>query len=182
MEFKRPVFQALTQRFLSGTDLIQVISGPRQIGKTTLVKQLFELPHWKGLYAIADGIQNDIAWIESQYNAAVIMQKQLDLPVILAIDEIQKIPNWSETVKRLYDQQRFNGKVNIHWVLLGSSHWLMQKGLSESLAGRFEQWNLTHWTFTELSEAFGISPERYVYFGAYPGAMPLIDDEARWKS
>jgi len=101
MEFKRPVFQALMQRFLSGTDLIQVISGPRQIGKTTLVKQLFEMQHWKGLYAIADGIQNDIAWIESQYNAAVVLQKQLDVPVILAIDEIQKIPNWSETVKRL---------------------------------------------------------------------------------
>jgi hypothetical protein len=182
MEFKRPVFQALMQRFLSGTDLIQVISGPRQIGKTTLVKQLFEMQHWKGMYAIADGIQNDIGWIESQYNAAVVLQKQLDVPVILAIDEIQKIPNWSETVKRLYDQQRFNGEVKIHWVLLGSSHWLMQKGLSESLAGRFEQWNLTHWTYTELSEAFGISPEQYVYFGAYPGAIPMIDDEARWKS
>ena len=62
MDFKRPVFHDLMQRFLTKTELIQVISGPRQVGKTTLVKQLFQQPHWKGIYAIADGIQNDAAW------------------------------------------------------------------------------------------------------------------------
>ncbi len=107
MDFKRPVFHDLMQRFLAKTELIQVISGPRQVGKTTLVKQLFQQPHWKGIYAIADGIQNDAAWIESQFNAAYIVHKQQALPVILAIDEIQKIPNWSETIKRIFDTQRF---------------------------------------------------------------------------
>ena len=182
MDFKRPVFHDLMQRFLAKTELIQVISGPRQVGKTTLVKQLFQQPHWKGIYAIADGIQNDAAWIENQFNAAALVQKQQALPVILAIDEIQKIPNWSETIKWIFDTQRFGDAPKIQCILLGSSNWLMQKGLSESLAGRFEQWNLNHWTFNELQSAFGITPEQYVYFGAYPGAMSMITDEPRWTS
>jgi len=182
MDFKRPVFHDLLQRFLTKTELIQVISGPRQVGKTTLVKQLFQQPHWKGIYAIADGIQNDAAWIENQFNAAALVQKQQALPVILAIDEIQKIPNWSETIKRIFDTQRFGDAPKIQCILLESSNWLMQKGLSESLAGRFEQWNLNHWTFNELQSAFGITPEQYVYFGAYPGAMSMIADEPRWTS
>jgi len=182
MDYKRPVYYALEQRFSTSADLIQVISGPRQVGKTTLVKQLFENPNWKGMYVVADGIQNDASWIESQYNAAILQQKQQNLPVILAIDEIQKITNWSETVKRLFDESRFHNSPKIQWVLLGSSHWLMQKGLSESLAGRFEQWNVDHWTYSELSAAFGITEEQYAYFGAYPGAIPMIADEERWRS
>ena len=182
MDYKRPVYYALEQRFSTSADLIQVISGPRQVGKTTLVKQLFENPNWKGMYVVADGIQNDASWIESQYNAAILQQKQQDLPVILAIDEIQKITNWSETVKRLFDESRFHNTPKIQWVLLGSSNWLMQKGLSESLAGRFEQWNVDHWTYAELSAAFGITEEQYAYFGAYPGAIPMIADEERWQS
>lgn len=102
--------------------------------------------------------------------------------MILAIDEIQKIPNWSETIKRLYDQQKFSGETSVQLNLLGSSHWLMQRGLSESLSGRFEQWEIRHWTFTELQQCFDISPEEYVYFGAYSGAMEMRKEESRWKA
>jgi len=182
MEFKRPVYHEVFRRLSEGTDLIQVISGPRQVGKTTLVKQLFQHAAWEGIYAIADGLQEDASWIEAQFNAAVLRQRQTSQSVVLAIDEIQKIPKWSETVKKLYDQQKFQGEHNIQWILLGSSHWLLQKGLSESLAGRFEQWDITHWRYHELQQAFGITPEEYAYFGAYPGAMSLITDEPRWKS
>ena len=182
MEYKRPVFYDLYRRLKEETTFIQVISGPRQVGKTTLVQQLFQEPIWNGIYAIADGIQDDTSWIETQYNRAVLLQKTSEVPVILALDEIQKIPNWSETVKKLHDQQRFTQDANIRWIILGSSHWLLQKGLSESLAGRFEQWNISHWRFEELQAAFGLSPEEYVFFGAYPGAMPMRTDEIRWKS
>ncbi len=182
MEFKRPIFHKIHQQFVAGTDLIQVISGPRQVGKTTLVQQLFQQSQWTGIYAIADGLQEDATWIEAQFNAALLTQKQTSLPVILAIDEIQKIPKWSETVKKLYDQQKFHGGQKIQWILLGSSHWLLQKGLSESLAGRFEQWNVSHWSFQELNQAFDITPEEYAFFGAYPGAMAMRTDENRWKS
>jgi uncharacterized protein len=182
MDYKRPIYNSIYQRLSDDKCLIQVISGPRQVGKTTLVKQLFQSDEWIGLYHIAEGGTHNSAWLESIFNAAIVKEKQTNKPVILAIDEIQKIDNWSETIKRLFDQQQFDGKSSVKIILLGSSHWLMQKGLSESLAGRFEQWNLTHWTYRELADAFQISPEEYVYFGAFPGAIEMRNDENRWKN
>jgi hypothetical protein len=155
MNYKRPVFYELSERLLDSKGLIQVISGPRQIGKTTLVQQLFKSKKWTGIYLVVEGMsESSSAWLESVYNSAMLKQKQSKVKVILAIDEIQKIPNWSETIKRLYDEQKFQSENHVQLILLGSSNWLMQKGLSESLAGRFEQWNLTHWTFNEMHEAF----------------------------
>lgn len=182
MEYKRPIFQLIKDRLITNPSYIQVISGPRQIGKTTLVKQLFQEPNWHGIYIVADGFSEDSVWIQTQFNLAQQQQKNQSKPVILAIDEIQKIPGWSETIKRIYDEQKFNSNNPITLILLGSSNWLMQKGISESLAGRFEQWNLSHWTFNEMHSAFNLSPEKYAYFGSYPGAMPFMNDESRWKS
>jgi hypothetical protein len=183
MEYKRSVYYKIFDRLSQKSPFIQVISGPRQVGKTTLIKQLFSEPNWHGIYAIADGISHDTQWIESQFNAALLKQQtDLNTPIILAIDEIQKIQNWSEIIKRLFDEQKFSNKSPIQLILLGSSNWLLQKGLSESLAGRFEQWNIDHWTFNELHDAFNITHEEYVYFGSYPGAIPMIKDEDRWKN
>lgn len=182
MNFKRPVYNSLYQRLNEDQILIQVITGPRQVGKTTLVQQLFQSDQWIGLYHIADGLNQSTGWIDSIFNAAVLQQKATNKPVIIAIDEIQKIENWSEAIKRIFDRQKFDATSNVKIILLGSSNWLLQKGLSESLAGRFEQWNISHWTFTELQGAFKITPEDYVYFGAYPGAMSIRNDEARWKN
>lgn len=162
--------------------MIQVIAGPRQVGKTTLVQQLFQSDEWTGLYHVADAAAHNTVWLESIFNAAILQEKNSAKPVIIAIDEIQKIHNWSETIKRLYDEQKFKGQSAVKIVLLGSSNWLMQKGLSESLAGRFEQWNIRHWTYSELHTAFNVSPEEYVYYGAYPGAVNMIHDESRWKN
>lgn len=183
MSYKRPVFYELSERLLDSKGLIQVISGPRQIGKTTLVQQLFKSKKWLGMYHVVEGMkESSSTWLESVYNSAIIKQKQSKVQVVLAIDEIQKIPNWSETIKRLYDEQKFQSENRVQLILLGSSNWLMQKGLSESLAGRFEQWNLTHWTYNEMHEAFGTTPEEYAYFGSYPGAQEFVTDEKRWKS
>ena len=182
MNYKRPVYNEIYQRLLAPEGLIQVISGPRQVGKTTLVQQLFQSNQWEGIYHVVDNVSQSATWIESAFNAAVLKEKQSNKPIILAFDEIQKISNWSEIIKKLYDQQKFRGESSVRLILLGSSNWLMQKGLSESLAGRFEQWNLGHWTYLELAAAFGITPEEYVYFGAYPGAISMKNDEARWKN
>lgn len=183
MEYVRPVFQTIQERLSDTKGLIQVITGPRQIGKTTLIQQLFRSEHWLGIYHLVDGTEkNSPALIESMYNEALLKQKESKIPVILAIDEIQKVPHWSETIKRLYDREKFYSKVRPQLILLESSHWLMQRGLSESLAGRFEQWNLSHWTYNEMHDAFGITPEEYVYFGSYPGAIVFREDEQRWSS
>lgn len=99
---------------------------------------------------------------------------------LLVIDEIQKMDNWSEGVKQQWDKDT-REEVNIKVILLGSSRLLIQKGLTESLAGRFETFYLGHWSFAEMESAFNWSIEQYIYFGGYPGSASLISDEERWK-
>ena len=100
---------------------------------------------------------------------------------VLALDEIQKIPNWSETVKGLWDADRIAGRL-LHIIILGSAPLLMQSGLTESLAGRFEPMRVTHWDFREMNDAFDFDLDRYLYFGGYPGAAPFVhDQESRWR-
>ncbi|MBI2535868.1 MAG: ATP-binding protein [Gemmatimonadetes bacterium] len=99
---------------------------------------------------------------------------------MLALDEIHKISGWSETVKRLWDEDTAH-RTPLHVVLLGSAPLLVQRGLSESLAGRFEMLRLPHWSFAEMRGAFGFSVEQYCYFGGYPGAAPLAQDPERWR-
>ena len=109
MKFHRDIYSELDTRLSQDSKLIQVIVGPRQVGKTTLVKQLFQSKLRLGVYHTADAIlSNGAQWLESIYNEAQLMQKQSDLPVVLAIDEIQKISNWSEIIKKLVDQNKFN--------------------------------------------------------------------------
>jgi hypothetical protein len=101
--------------------------------------------------------------------------------IILVIDEIQKISNWTETVKALWDEDTLAGN-NIKLVLLGSSPLIIQKGVSESLGGRFETIQITHWSYKEMRDAFNVSLEQYIFFGGYPGAVSLINDHLRWKN
>ncbi len=161
---------------------IQVVYGPRQVGKTTLVNQFSEqisLPYY---YASSDAVFADqVFWLEQQWNAARAMLTDSGKNEgVLVIDEIQKIQGWSEIVKKLWDEDTRN-KTGLKVILLGSSRLLIQRGLTESLAGRFETLYVGHWTFAEMQEAFGFTPEQYVWYGGYPGGADLIADEERWK-
>jgi len=181
--FKRPVFQSVKKRILEPRKFIQVISGPRQVGKTTLIKQLLEETNIPSFYITADNIDpNNNSWIEAQWEAARFQKKSKDVnDFLLVIDEIQKINNWSEVIKTQWDKDTFDNNP-IKLVLLGSSQLMLQKGLSESLAGRFESVPMLHWAFNEMHEAFGFNEEQYVLFGGYPGSADLINDEERWKN
>lgn len=180
--YKRPHFYILKERLEEKKKFIQVITGPRQVGKTTLVKQLIEEINIPSHYASADAIGvSDIIWIEQQWDIVRTIQKQKKMKeIILVIDEVQKIANWSEQVKAEWDKDEFEGNI-IKVVLLGSASLLIQKGLGESLMGRYETINMLHWSFEEMNSAFNFSPEEYVWFGGYPGSAELIKDEQRWK-
>jgi hypothetical protein len=117
-------------------------------------------------------------WISQQWEAARL-EATGKTGAVLVLDEIQKIPAWSETVKRLWDEDT-RKKRPLKVVLLGSGPLLMAQGLTESLAGRFETLRLPHWSLTEMVAAFGWSLDQYLYFGGYPGAAPLIGDPGRW--
>jgi predicted AAA+ superfamily ATPase len=124
----------------------------------------------------------DLAWLQQQWEVARQKVVKGD-GCVLIIDEVQKIPNWSSLIKLLWDEDTRN-KVDLSVIVLGSSPWLVQKGLTESLAGRFEIIPITHWSYNEMNEIFGWSLEKYVYFGGYPGAVSLANenDPSRWKN
>lgn len=173
LAFERPFVAELLQRLQGEPRLIQVLTGPRQVGKTTGVRQLIEQCGWPAHYANADDVlSSDRTWLLQQWQQALVLGRD----ALLVIDEIQKVPNWSETVKALWDQQPARLRV----LLLGSSALQIQTGVSESLAGRFELLRVHHWTFDELRTAFGYDLPRYLAFGGYPGAVALEDKPDRW--
>ena len=161
---------------------IQVVAGPRQVGKTTLVKQVLQQLTIPSRFFNADGVKpDDKDWIAARWDEVRALMHFNQYPeIVLVIDEVHKINNWSEQVKREWDADTFND-VNIKVVLLGSSRLLLKKGLTESLAGRFEMLSMTHWSFQEMQEAFGWDINQYVYFGGYLGCAPYINNELRWR-
>jgi len=180
--FERPHLQVLINRMQEPRKFIQVILGPRQVGKTTLVNQLVEKYPFGSIVVSADAIgAYNTYWLEQQWEIARIKLAQNGgKEFLLVVDEIQKIDNWSEIVKSLWDQDTSN-HIPLKLVVLGSSRLLIQQGLTESLAGRFETTFMSHWSYSEIQAAFGWNEQQYVYFGGYPGAASLVSDEQRWK-
>jgi len=180
--YKRAEYQQITNRLKEPRKFIQVVMGPRQVGKTTVVKQVLQdidLPYQQ---FSADNVPaTNTAWISDCWAAVRSLKQSKGLEsMILVIDEIQKISNWSEAVKKEWDADTFND-CNIKVLLLGSSRVLLEKGLSESLGGRFEEIRMTHWSYLEMKECFGFTLDQYLYYGGYPGAAELISDQDRWE-
>ncbi|TSC92840.1 MAG: ATPase [Candidatus Berkelbacteria bacterium Licking1014_7] len=177
---RKDLFDNLWQALNGWVNLIQVIVGPRQIGKTTLAWQILE--RWSGekIYETADQPATPpLEWLKQ------VWQKARDLSgqkrTLLVLDEVQKIPRWSELVKKLFDEDK-RAKKNIRVLILGSSSLLVQKGLSESLAGRFELHRHYQWSLSECRQAFGLTLNEYLFFGGYPGGLTLRSNEERWSN
>lgn len=180
--FERLHLQSLISRLSEPRKFIQVIIGPRQVGKTTLVGQLLKKINAPSIFISADDAGLQGTWLIQQWETARIKCKTNESKeMILVIDEIQKIHDWSEKVKLLWDEDTRNN-LPLKVLILGSSSLLLQQGLSESLAGRFEKTYMGHWSYEEMSNAFGWDEHTYTWFGGYPGSAGLIGDEKRWKS
>ena len=182
MPFIRPQAALLDRRLRESRRFIQAVVGPRQVGKTTLVRQVAEAAHAHTRFASADEpTLRGRDWIEQQWDATRLEASDAGKAgAVLVLDEIQKIPGWSETVKRLWDEDT-HSRARLKVVLLGSAPLLVSQELTESLAGRFELLHLPHWSYSEMHQAFRWSVEQYVFYGGYPGAAPLIRDEQRWR-
>jgi len=177
--FKRPVYNVIFERISEPRRFMQVLSGPRQTGKTTLARQLIDCIKMPSHYASADEpTLKSTFWIEQQWEAA--RTKARTGKALFVLDEVQKIPGWSETVKRLWDEDSAEG-LSLYVIVLGSSPILVQSGLTESLAGRFEVIPIMHWSFSEMREAFGWGIEQYIFYGGYPGSADLINEPRRWS-
>jgi predicted AAA+ superfamily ATPase len=181
--FLRPISNVLFERLNEPRRFIQALIGPRQTGKTTIARQISSSMNIICHYASADEpVLRDREWIEQQWEMARLRLESGNKQgnVVLVLDEVQKVTGWSETIKRLWDEDTGNA-LPLHVVILGSSQLLMQQGLTESLAGRFEIIPITHWSFSEMRDAFGWDVDHYLYFGGYPGAVALIQDQERWR-
>lgn len=179
--YSRPLLDELLTRLREPRRFIQVLAGPRQVGKTTLAHQAIEEIRSPTHMASADrpGLE-PAAWIDQQWDLGRLRAKEAG-SALLVLDEVQKIDRWSEIIKARWDEDTASG-LDLRVLLLGSSPLLMQSGLTESLAGRFELIRVSQWSFAEMRDAFDWDLERYLYFGGYPGAAPLVDDEIRWAS
>jgi hypothetical protein len=201
--YQRQEVRTLLDRLSEPPRFLIFIAGPRQVGKTTLVRDALaqydqkrynfvpvdqpDEAHPSGFTSAEnvayaqDAKPRDAAWLVSQWQRARAAARESEDGYILVLDEIQKIPRWSEAVKGLWDADRAEG-LKLHVVLLGSSPLLMQKGMTESLTGRFELIRVTHWSFLEMHEAFDYDLDDYIYFGGYPGSAAYIRDEPRWRN
>lgn len=181
--YHRPMYHTLVKRLREPRRFIQVLAGPRQTGKTTIVRQVADENRIPVHYASADEpTLQSRAWIEQQWETGRSLAAETAGKggALLVLDEIQKVTGWSEVVKRLWDSDT-RKKNSLKVVLLGSAPLLIQRGLTESLAGRFETIPVIHWSYAEMREAFGWDLDRFIYFGGYPGAVDLIADQQRWS-
>lgn len=181
MPFQRPQAALLAERLAEPRRHLHVVAGPRQVGKTTLVQQVVETSGLAARSASADEpTLRGPEWIEQQWQAARLVAADAGKKgAVLVLDEIQKIPGWSESVKRLWDEDTRTRRP-LKVVLLGSAPLLVAQGLTESPAGRFEILHLPHWSFAAMRAAFGFSLDQYLFYGGYPGAAALIRQPQRW--
>lgn len=176
--FKRQLILSPLQANLSReAHVLQILTGPRQVGKTTALHQF--LAEWPEptLYATADRLSPpDGSWLAETWRRARDLKGRMPL---LVVDEIQKVVHWSEAVKMLHDEDvRSHDPLRV--ILLGSSALLLQRGMQESLAGRFQLTHCPHWSYAECRGAFGWTLDRFLFYGGYPGAVPFVRDFAAW--
>jgi predicted AAA+ superfamily ATPase len=181
VKFQRPIVAELAAALERRPPLLQVLVGARQVGKTTAARQVERHLGWPSHTATADApVPHPPEWIETQWRLARAKAGSSKKRILLVLDEVQKVPGWSEVVKRLWDEEvRAGGQLRV--LLLGSSALLVQRGLSESLAGRFFLHRCPHWSWPECHAAFGWNLDQWIYYGGYPGAAPFIADEPAWK-
>lgn len=180
--YKRIEYQLIRRRLEEPRKFIQVVMGPRQVGKSTVVKQVLQdLDAPYQLFSADNVPAGNTAWVSNCWAAVRSLKenKRLD-SYIFVIDEIQKISNWSEAVKKEWDDDTFHDR-NIKVLLLGSSRVMLEKGLSDSLGGRFEEIRMTHWSYPEMRDCFGFTLDQFLFYGGYPGAAGLIGDHDRWE-
>jgi predicted AAA+ superfamily ATPase len=176
--FTRNLVSQLLERLNEPRRFIQIVVGPRQTGKTTAVVQVLEKTSTPRHFVSADDPSLvSTEWLRNEWEQARALAKTRE--ALLVIDEIQKVGSWSSIVKLLWDEDT-RLRINLKVILTGSSSLLLQKGLAESLMGRFEILYSPHWSYAECRDAFGYSLDEFLFFGGYPGSAALIKDENRW--
>ncbi len=180
--YRRPVFAPVLRRLSEDRGFIQVLAGPRQVGKTTVARQVMDTLDLPSVLASADDpAGRDADWLRAQWDQGRTRARAAQpRGALLVLDEIHKVPGWADLVKLLWDEDTAS-ELPLRVMLLGSAPLAIQRGLNESLTGRFELVRVPHWTFGEMRDAFGWELDTYLFYGGYPGAARLVDDPERWR-
>ncbi|MDE2752518.1 MAG: ATP-binding protein [Gemmatimonadota bacterium] len=203
--FHRPHVRRLVELLTEdGHMRLVAVTGPRQAGKTTMVLQALEeletigIPSWYvaiddptpdsppfhvdlgGVETLIPGHPPNPEWLISTWERARAAAERSGRGLVMVLDEIQRIRDWSVIAKGLWDRDRRTG-CPLRVVILGSAPWAMLTGVHESLAGRFDAFPVTHWSLGEMQRAFRVTLDEYVFFGGYPGAAIHIGDAPRWR-
>jgi hypothetical protein len=183
MAYERRQVSTIVERMTEEENpLIQVVVGPRQTGKSTILTQaLARVDVPRHVVSSDEALVPSVEWLRSEWQQARNLTRAGSSPALLVIDEVQKIPQWPNAVKALWDADQRNG-VPLKVFLSGSSSLLLHKGLEDSLMGRFEVVRSSHWSFAEMHEAFGYSLDDFLFLGGYPGAARFAKNEVRWTS
>lgn len=185
-QIQRKKLDIFVARLKEKRRFLQVVAGPRQVGKTTMVSQALKALQVEAPQLAQHSVSADnpglvgASWLTTQWETARRMALEAGA-CILVLDEVQKLPQWTEEVKRLWDEDTRDGR-DVRAVILGSAPLLISRGLTESMAGRFEMTRLGHWTYAEMKAAFDFTLDEYIFYGGYPGSATLIGDEERWAS
>jgi predicted AAA+ superfamily ATPase len=164
---------------------IQLLTGPRQVGKTDTLLKLAKKFHETAIYTAADSPESALpGYWERLWQSAFEMEKAKGVAILL-IDEVQHLPDWSIRLKGEWDKVLREG-LKIYLVASGSSSLHLGRGSKESLAGRIERLTITHWSAAMLKKAFKLPKNeaiiRIVTRGSYPGSMVFYNDLQRWSA
>ena len=177
ISYERTVVHEVLDSLKTNRNLLHILVGPRQVGKTTAAIQISK--KWPGQVfreSADQPLPPGPEWIRTHWDRAAAKRNEKTL---LILDEVQKVLGWSEVVKSLWDSEQTESNP-IKVLLLGSSSLLMQQGLSESLSGRFLLFRCSHWDYREMNTAFQIEFKRWIFFGGYPGSVPMMDNQELW--
>ena len=178
--YERSQVRDIADRMGETDPLMQIVCGPRQTGKSTMIAQALSHCMLPAHSVSADDVLNpDVEWVRSEWQQARNLARVEGGPCILAIDEVQKVEGWPNAVKGLWDADRREGR-EVRVVLSESSSLLLHKGAEDSLQGRYELIRSPHWSLREMADAFGYTLDDFLFFGGYPGAARFRADEGRW--
>lgn len=186
----RPTYRACRELLLQrlaepAPSRIQLLAGPRQVGKTTLLLELAEKLGSVAIYVAADGPEASLPGFWERLWARAESCAKADGRAVVLLDEAHVLHDWATRLKGEWDRLR-RRRLAVQIVATGSSALHLGLGSRESLAGRFERIVLSHWSAASLVDVFHVDPgdaaEMLVRMGAYPGAFAYRDDLDRWAA
>ena len=170
IDLERDLKINLLDKWNSGKVLI--VTGPRQVGKTTLIRALCE-KEGNFLFINGDDGQDRLLFENA---GEVKLRSIIGKFTTVFVDEAQRIPNIGITLKIIHDQIK-----TVRLIVSGSSALDISNNMNESLTGRKWEYQLFPFSWNELKNQFGYftaikNLPNYLIYGSYPEVITHPND------